>query len=433
MASTLDACLFWSLRLLGVPATPDSPTRVTEWALGEQMRLYSLVTRFYWNVLCTPANLFHTSVAKVAMLDVLVALWITSIDGEVPLYSCQENGGDPAGNKGEWVTRLMYEASKIDGPALVRAILDARICDPENFVKRTIQRMVTFTRVHTLKHLPSIKLATVERTNVGYMVSITDTLVTIDDHLCTLFKESKAPSLYIEVRAWPGRWHNAPYTTAIVSWAASTPVSSTSAMRAVITGGAVTLLLDYLCILLSLPVAHRFAADAVWTMMEEYALHTKIIPAMYKHIRASHVALSKPSARRPGSLEDGSDVEIKAVSKRILDLGSFTKHSVKLCDNAKKTAIRAVDDYVSETRPSIPAHLIRRFESFISTFKDTNGTYNGDDESFKVGAYRFKGPPAERKRQMGDFHSRGPTARSNFVIEGSLVYTTPAKALPNYT
>jgi hypothetical protein len=70
-------------------------------------------------------------------------------------------------------------------------------------------------------------------------------------------------------------------------------------------------------------------------MMEEYAPHTKIIPAMCKHIRASHFALSKPSARRPGSLEDGSDVEIKAVSKRILDLGSFTKHSVKFCDNAK--------------------------------------------------------------------------------------------------
>jgi hypothetical protein len=91
----------------------------------------------------------------------------------------------------------------------------------------------------------------------------------------------------------------------------------------------------------------------------------------------------------------------------------------------QKTAVRAVDDYVSETRPSIPAHLIRRFESFISTFKDTNGTYNGDDEPFirqqaarlatcsfrlgadeihlllllkKVGAYRFKGTPSERKR-----------------------------------
>jgi hypothetical protein len=299
------------------------------------------------------------------MLDLLIALWTTLIHGEIPLYSCNEHGGNPAANKEERVIRLIQEASKVNGPALARAILAARVCDPETFVERTIQRMVTLPKLYTLRHLSFITSSTVEHRNVGYIVSITEALVCSDVYLRTLFTRAKAPQAYIPVveqslRAFgvhmgrelvqlpdmkqdpnnsTGRMTRAlaqmaPYVGALVSWAASASISTITLMKDVIACGAAKLLLDHFGILFRLPLANRFPADAIWDMMEDYALHSKIIPVLCQNMRESRFVLSKPLDPDSTFARDGRDADVKGVAKRILDLERFIKHSVAICDNS---------------------------------------------------------------------------------------------------
>ena len=303
---------------------------------------------------------------KDAMLDLLIALWTTVIDGQITLYSCDKNGKDPAANREERVITMLHDISKTNGSALAQAVLAARICDPETFVERAIQRMVTLSKVYTLNHLPYIRSVTVELANVGYITSITETLVSLDGYLRTVFTAAKAPQLFVpivettittfranigrELLRLPDMMNNpsnsaarmsrglaqmAPYAGTLVCWAASAPISTISLMKEVISSGAARLLLDTFSIPFGLPFVNRFPVDAIWDMMEDYALHLRVIPVLCQSIRASRFPFTKPTDRGSMLADDGRDANVKAVAKRILSLGAFTKHCVRLCDNPK--------------------------------------------------------------------------------------------------
>lgn len=357
-----SAYLFWSLRLLGAPATPESPTGTPTWTRDGGIRLYGRVAAFIYSLTLTPTNIFLRLVLTGAVFDVLVALWVHLVDGEIPLYAIFERKADPAVDKEEWVIKLMHIASQSNGPGLVQAILSGRVCAPEIFVERTIQRMTALSKVYAVPHLRSVTSLTVENTNVGYIITLTEALTRSDDHLRNMFTAAKAPRAYIKVaytsmdvfRKHLGRdimqaadpmndpknstgrlmrtsSQMAPHVGALLSWAASTPVSTIANVKDVLANGAVALLLDY-SIIFSLPRMHRSAVDAVWDMMEMHALHLEIVPILCQHLRRSRFMLTG-SDRDANLANDDREADLKAVGKRIGEFGMFAKFRTALCDN----------------------------------------------------------------------------------------------------
>ena len=160
------------------------------------------------------------------------------------------------------------------------------------------------------------------------------------------------------------------------------------------------------------------------------------------HNRAFHATLLRHSFETHAQRQD---LKPSAVPQ------SFGRDSVVYIDihRSGNTESYSLEAYATDTVPLIPPSLRKRFDSYISEFKNANGTYTGRDVGMakkqnarliegrfrygsedvnllvllrKTGTMAFKGTPTERKRQMVAFEARGPTAKSKFAVQGALVY-----------
>lgn len=232
--------------------------------------------------------------------------------------------------------------------------------------------MVALSKISNLPHLSAMPSATVENTNVGYIITLTETLILSSRRLRMLFTEAKAPQVYtrtahttmrtfmfhmirelrLHVDATPDSYkaferysrttvQMAPQIGAPLSWAASSPTAPISNMKDVTSSGAIALVLDDLHTLFSHPYMHRTSIEAVWHFVEQYALHLKIMPLLCRYMPTTRLYLSEPRPSHESNPFDYDfEADAKAACRRIVDLGAFRRHRVKLCNNLNVSEIR---------------------------------------------------------------------------------------------
>ncbi|KAJ3505801.1 hypothetical protein NMY22_g17451 [Coprinellus aureogranulatus] len=356
LRSSLDGILFWCLRILGVPTTGDSPIQPPDSLFGEDSWKFYLYVSYVMKLLPNFPRLYEDAARKGAMHDLVIALWTTLYDGSIPLYRGMNRHADSAADQEESTMAVFSKIVSANPRGMCDAIMSGRVCSPETFVTRTVERLRLLCDVHQLPHLSNIASPTLEITNVTKTIAALETLMTHDHELKALLLAGDFPRVCIEVvhtQAHRLRLFGAktmgpavplghaneqvvmkksaqlssPAASAL-RMAGSSPSSTLSQMKGVLEAGAVELALGMFGTILFWPSGLRGDVDSVWESIERYSLYLEILPIVCKAIRARPLRAQPVKPLIPVGRPDLIDM-----TKRLVAFESFAKHRVRICDN----------------------------------------------------------------------------------------------------
>lgn len=355
----IDGCLFWCLRLLGIPATADSPNPPPpSLHQGESYKFYLYISHFM-NLLSHYPRIYEDVSRKEAFLDLVIALWTSQYDGSTPLYRDLKRDKDPMSDQVEKAVAVFHRIASVNPRGLCNAITSGRVCTPETFSRRTIKWLRKLCDVHELPHLSHIVSSpTIEISNVALTVFAMQNLMDHDDFLKALFLEEDAPRKCMKVvqihaqrlklliahsldfsrplgstNEQAGMKRTAQISVPVslaLKMAASSSTSTLSHVKDVLQAGAAELAVRMFATILPWSSGLRGNVDSVWEFIERYSLYLETIPILSKAIRSYPLRPQTVKPTMPVGRPDLPDV-----SKRIVMFQPFTKHRVRLCDSLK--------------------------------------------------------------------------------------------------
>ncbi|KAF6758133.1 hypothetical protein DFP72DRAFT_1065386 [Ephemerocybe angulata] len=146
------------------------------------------------------------------IIDLAIFLWVATHKGDVILYPLSDSrSNDPEVNCEDTFTKFFFIVT--DEPwiakEVAKAIMAGRVCSPETFVERSIQRMKATVNIHGLKHLSRFPSNTAEHAVLSHTFLAIDGLMgSGNEALRDLFMEKQAPEQFMIVLSIFGtRYH----------------------------------------------------------------------------------------------------------------------------------------------------------------------------------------------------------------------------------
>ncbi|KAJ3500124.1 hypothetical protein NMY22_g19367 [Coprinellus aureogranulatus] len=322
-----DFSHFWALRLLGVPASPESPNPSQQWMPSERrLALYECVAFYYHTMFRTPTDFHKSARWQESFVDAAIALWITLHHGVktrsapassegVRLFRCPEfypsgkRGREPDTDQQDQGTGVFYNVALVNSRGIVESLMEGRVCTPEVFVDRTIGRMRSLQDVSCLRHLSHLPTSTIEVSNMRCIVTITHQVMQEDSQMRDLFLREMAPCSYMNVLNDVGKRLEtssksenqvvAYGTTStrqetrymetllglaeiVVTWASYSSQSPLRLMRGVISNGAIQLVASGRAVV---PESSGHLYDKIFDLCTQYGVYLEIYPILRQTIQ----------------------------------------------------------------------------------------------------------------------------------------------------
>ncbi|KAJ3527552.1 hypothetical protein NMY22_g9743 [Coprinellus aureogranulatus] len=150
--------------------------------LGSSVSAYALVVVCF-KVLCDNVPELEAFLSsEQVMLDFAVAWWATQYCGVPPIYP-DNNRAASKEEDGDAPMVLFGSITERNAKGLARTVMDGRVCDPEVFVQRTIQRMKSLLQLNKLDHLKHLPNNTLEIVSMECAVISLDHLIKAEPSL----------------------------------------------------------------------------------------------------------------------------------------------------------------------------------------------------------------------------------------------------------
>ncbi|TEB26136.1 hypothetical protein FA13DRAFT_1795981 [Coprinellus micaceus] len=292
----MDSCLYWCLRALRVPATPDSEPASEAFCEGDSgTRCYLLPVHFLGTFPSVFTRFFDELVRMEATLHVAIAFWTGLYDGRVPLYRDHKRDPDYFTDQEEHRISVFLDLVKANPNGMCNAIMNGRICTPEMFVTRTRQRLAGLLQIHRLPYLAeSVPTPTPCRL-------LERTLLTTGRAKGMLGSDQRDFSLLIAKKmvspTWPFGGDEGERTAvsknvlltlpvaAALKMAAASPKSTLFEIKKVFEAGVAELAVWMFVTVLPWLKAMRGRVDDLWEAIERYGLYLEILPVVAKGLR----------------------------------------------------------------------------------------------------------------------------------------------------
>ncbi|KAF5334311.1 hypothetical protein D9611_014133 [Ephemerocybe angulata] len=132
-------------------------------------------------------------------LKLSLFFWLATVGGRPLIYPSIMRHWDPTSDCMDPTTVLFGLMVPLAPSKIVELIHEGSLCLPEEFVRRTIDRMKAFGRLKSLPHLTHYPEETVENENLKCIAYTTKALMRADRELCYLFSTAQAPELFMRV------------------------------------------------------------------------------------------------------------------------------------------------------------------------------------------------------------------------------------------
>ncbi|KAF6748486.1 hypothetical protein DFP72DRAFT_916089 [Ephemerocybe angulata] len=205
LISSLDSILYWAEYITwhspdGSTGTETSTQHSGSMKPGQKVDYYVGTVCIGLFELSTQSKPIATAAAvSDRFLKLSLFFWLATVGGKPLIYPSITRHWDPrSGDPTTVLFGLMVSlAPSID--KIVELIHEGSLCLPEEFVRRTIDRMKAFEKPKYIPHLTHFPEETVENKNLKFVAYTARTLMSADRELCYLFSTAQAPELFMRV------------------------------------------------------------------------------------------------------------------------------------------------------------------------------------------------------------------------------------------
>ncbi|KAJ2913696.1 hypothetical protein MD484_g6714, partial [Candolleomyces efflorescens] len=141
--------------------------------------------------------LYKAAIREPAVLKMCLILWLgTYADSDEPVSYPASNRNPFTGEEEDTVITIFYLTTRGNPAGMADIIMKGNLCSPEEFIRRTVQRMAQLVEMHAVLRLSHINLLPNENRNTRYLVHISNYLIEANAKFAKLYMAQRAPRAF---------------------------------------------------------------------------------------------------------------------------------------------------------------------------------------------------------------------------------------------
>jgi hypothetical protein len=341
IAAFWNPIVFWMRVLL---ATFDPEKDFDGW-----LKVYEITSLIMRELYRCHDVLYKAAVKEPAVLKMCLIWWLGTY-ADQPVSYPFNNRNPRTGEQEDTVTTVFYLTTRGNPVGMADVIMKGSLCPPEEFIRRTVQRMAQLVDMHGVLQLAHINLLPYENRNTRYLVHISNYLIEANDKFATLYMAQRAPRAFgdalhgIAYRCSRGHPSVLKHRSAslieilglierVVNWAATSPSAVVFNLRDII-GSVTAILTDCMTIPPTALDENRIRPfeNAIRGLLS-HSTNPKVLAQLLGHLRQfanpvlDGLKKKKPPHRAQALMEDA--IEVCDKQSAFVD----RKNRVRICDN----------------------------------------------------------------------------------------------------